>query len=480
MNRHLIKKSVVFSLLGLQISLVLLITLFKVIIAPGQLPVTGPSIQTILYGAGSGDTSAYLLGDVVMALVLSESNGEVDDSTQDWTTSEVLDVQNTTVAGLDAWVQAEPNASLTFIYVWADAPPPGGVSNTVESDYEAEKYINNFDPNVINSFMARLGYTNFYYLTNIYDYLNDLRTAYGANWAYLVQVQDDERTVENECGVAGSIYRGPALTLYDCDLRGGYTVAHKTGHIFGTKDEYCPGACLNPFAFDASGSSDGETPSANLQFRWDFNGDTAVTARHIWGNPYDHAPVVNGIFSSSTGSATTPIPLDFSLTSDADSGTSWDGLLEYRFDWDSDGNWDADFALASVWGNYKLAEPGDYPITMQVRDRYGATAQASELIAIAGPPPPIASFSGIPTNGSVPLSVNFTNSSSGSYTACSWDFGDGSSSAICNPPAHSYSQAGAYTVSLTASGPSGNDTHTKINYVTVYAGVFLPIVITAP
>ena len=45
-------------------------------------------------------------------------------------------------------------------------------------------------------------------------------------------------------------------------------------------------------------------------------------------------------------------------------------------------------------------------------------------------------------------------------------FGDGGSSSQTNP-SHTYASAGTYNVSLTVTGPGGNDTETKNGYITV-------------
>ncbi len=84
-----------------------------------------------------------------------------------------------------------------------------------------------------------------------------------------------------------------------------------------------------------------------------------------------------------------------------------------------------------------------------------------------GPPPaPVANFSGSPTSGTEPLTVNFTDLSTGSITSWSWTFGDGGTSTSQNP-SHQYANDGTYSVSLTVTGPGGSDIETKTNYITV-------------
>ena len=85
--------------------------------------------------------------------------------------------------------------------------------------------------------------------------------------------------------------------------------------------------------------------------------------------------------------------------------------------------------------------------------------------------PVTAGFSGEPLSGTLPLTVTFSNLSSGDYDTCAWDFGDGSSSAVCGDPEHTYASSGTYTVSLTVSGLGGSDTETKASFITVYEPV---------
>ena len=75
-----------------------------------------------------------------------------------------------------------------------------------------------------------------------------------------------------------------------------------------------------------------------------------------------------------------------------------------------------------------------------------------------------ASFTANPTSGGVPLNVNFTDTSSGSPTSWAWTFGDAGTSTAQNP-AHAYTAAGTYTVTLIASNGGGSSTNTQVNLI---------------
>jgi PKD repeat protein len=80
--------------------------------------------------------------------------------------------------------------------------------------------------------------------------------------------------------------------------------------------------------------------------------------------------------------------------------------------------------------------------------------------------PPVADFSGTPTSGSTPLVVSFTDESTGSRSSWLWNFGDGNTS-TAQSPSHTYSAAGSYDVTLTATNAEGSDTLGRTGYITV-------------
>jgi len=83
--------------------------------------------------------------------------------------------------------------------------------------------------------------------------------------------------------------------------------------------------------------------------------------------------------------------------------------------------------------------------------------------------PPTVNFTGTPTNGVAPLTVSFTNLSTGA-NSYQWTLGDGRTSTSANP-ANTYSNAGSYSVALTAIAAGGTNTLTRTSYIVVLAPV---------
>src|SRR5204862_4209806 len=71
---------------------------------------------------------------------------------------------------------------------------------------------------------------------------------------------------------------------------------------------------------------------------------------------------------------------------------------------------------------------GRQTVTLTVTGSGGSNSKSLTIQVTTPPPPaPTANFSANPTSGNAPLSVQFTDQSSGSITSRDWNFGDGSS-----------------------------------------------------
>lgn len=89
-------------------------------------------------------------------------------------------------------------------------------------------------------------------------------------------------------------------------------------------------------------------------------------------------------------------------------------------------------------------------------------------------------FTGSASSGVAPLTVNFSDLSTGAPTSWLWDFGDGATS-IDKNPVHVYNNPGSYSVSLTATNQTGSSTKTKSGYMSVLTCTNPPVrVLSSP
>ncbi len=160
-------------------------------------------------------------------------------------------------------------------------------------------------------------------------------------------------------------------------------------------------------------------------------------------------------FSGNPTSGTAPLTVAFTDLS-SNSPTSW--------------SWDFGDSGSSTAQNpsHEYTSAGDYTVALTATNAAGSDTTTKPNYISVTVPAPVADFSGSPTSGAAPLTVNFTDQSTNSPTSWSWDFGDSGTSTAQNPT-HDYTSAGDYTVGLTATNAGGSDTATKPNYISVTA-----------
>ena len=116
--------------------------------------------------------------------------------------------------------------------------------------------------------------------------------------------------------------------------------------------------------------------------------------------------------------------------------------------------------------SHLYSAPGVYDVTLTVTGPGGSDAEVKTGYITVNDVAPVAEFGAMPTSGPPGTVVNFTDLTSGNATSFNWNFGDGGGSTAQNP-SHTYMTAGSYTVSLTATGPGGSDTETKVDFIDI-------------
>jgi PKD repeat protein len=164
-------------------------------------------------------------------------------------------------------------------------------------------------------------------------------------------------------------------------------------------------------------------------------------------------PVVS--FSANQTSGAVPLSVNFTDAS-TNSPTGW--------------SWSFGDGETSTLQNpvHTYTTTGSFAVSLTATNYGGTVSQVkSNFIVVSPQTAPTASFTSNITHGPAPLSVNFSDASSDSPNTWTWVFGDGETSTLQNP-VHTYTKAGSYTVSLTASNYGGNRTITINNFTVVY------------
>jgi PKD repeat protein len=155
-------------------------------------------------------------------------------------------------------------------------------------------------------------------------------------------------------------------------------------------------------------------------------------------------------------------PLTVSFTN-----SSLGNNLTYLWDFKNDGT------ATSTQTNptYTYTQNGNYTVKLTATNSAGSnTVTRSNYITVSAVPIPAANFTSNVVSGTVPLTVNFTDTSTNSPTSWLWDFkNDGTATSTVRNPSYTYTQSGTYTVKLTATNQYGSNTVVKTNYITVNA-----------
>lgn len=111
------------------------------------------------------------------------------------------------------------------------------------------------------------------------------------------------------------------------------------------------------------------------------------------------------------------------------------------------------------------ANDGTYTVLLIATGLCGADT-TTQLVTVSTPP--TAAFSANLTNGCVPLTVQFSSTSSANAMNFDWQFPGGiPNSSTAENPTVLYSTPGTYSVTLTVSNSAGSNTATQSNYITV-------------
>lgn len=116
--------------------------------------------------------------------------------------------------------------------------------------------------------------------------------------------------------------------------------------------------------------------------------------------------------------------------------------------------------------NHQYVNPGVYTVTLVVTNSSGASTETKVNYITVNPPTPVANFTASQSSGVVPLTVNFTDTSTNTPTSWLWNFGEDVTSTLQNP-SYEYTSVGTYTVTLTATNITGTDNEIKTSFITV-------------
>jgi len=218
--------------------------------------------------------------------------------------------------------------------------------------------------------------------------------------------------------------------------------------------------------FDNDGTVDSEEQNPSYTYNAAGNYTVNLTVANTAGSDSEvktdyisvlpSAPVAN--FSADITSGNAPLTVNFT---DQSTGP----VSSWQWDFDNDGTADSTDQSPS----YTYASAGNYTVTLTVTNDGGSDSEVkTDYIVVSEPEPPVADFTATPTSGVAPLTVQFTDASSGIVSSWQWDFdNDGTADSTDQSPSYTYESAGTYTVTLTVTNDGGSDSEVKADCITV-------------
>ena len=191
----------------------------------------------------------------------------------------------------------------------------------------------------------------------------------------------------------------------------------------------------------------------NLTVRGPDGSDTEIKTGYI--SVKEPASGVSAQFTASPLSGSLPLTVRFA---DQSTGT----ISTYAWDFNNDGIIDSRVKNPVT----VYTSSGAFTVKLTVRGPDGIdSVTKSNYITVKGfATRPNALFSMDKYFGSAPLTVHFTDKTLNSPDTLLWKFGDGTTSTEKNPT-HTYSAAGLYKVSLTASNEAGSSSRAMYVFV---------------
>lgn len=214
--------------------------------------------------------------------------------------------------------------------------------------------------------------------------------------------------------------------------------------------------------FDVTGAITSGSNAARLQSYDSGSGGDNMYAHNVILIIEKSEPAPVAAFTAVPTSGTAPLAVTFTDQS-INSPTSWN--WECRT---GGGDW-TQFSVEQS-PEYSFATAGSYDIRLTATNAGGSDDETRTGYITVNEPvePPVAAFTADPTSGTAPLSVHFTDQSTGEISLYAWDFdNDGTTDSTDQNPDHTYASAGTYTVKLTITGPGGSDDEIKTGFITV-------------
>ncbi|MFN7841924.1 MAG: dockerin type I domain-containing protein [Pirellula sp.] len=200
--------------------------------------------MTLPFGAEPSDLGEFMLGRVAVTPILLESDGRIDNNTENWTPAHVAEVERNIRDGLQWWTELLATKSSLHTLDWVIDTTY--INNRPATPYEPINRISNNFSLWVGQFLTDAGYASSNDLaTNIRSFNQVQRAKLNTDWSFTIFVVNSTNDVDGSFAPGGSFSRAFAFAggLFQVipSTRPASTYAHETGHMFWARDEYAGG-----------------------------------------------------------------------------------------------------------------------------------------------------------------------------------------------------------------------------------------------
>ncbi len=194
-----------------------------------------------LAGSTDLDLGEFLVGRVAVTPIFLESNGQRDESTEDWTPEEIAENLEKITEGVNWWSNLldtlDTVHTLDFVIDDTYAVDP------VETPWEPIANISDEFSRYLSRFLIDEGYGGNSLNRAMQLFNNDQREKHDADWAFTIIVVDASNDEDGFFETGGLGFLGAFAFNYGSFIvtpnsRPASTIAHELGHIFQAFDEY--------------------------------------------------------------------------------------------------------------------------------------------------------------------------------------------------------------------------------------------------
>ena len=243
-------------------------------------------------------------------------------------------------------------------------------------------------------------------------------------------------------------------------------------------------AGCNPLVINFQNGSTG----TNNTYEWTFPGgnpttstDPNPTVTYTNSGTFTFTLVATNSAGSDSNQQTASITVDQAPTVPSFTATTNSLDVDFSVDLPEMGvtyTWNFGDASPTTTGpdvTHTYASAGNYPVTLTATNDCGTQTTTQTVTVEILVAPPVALFTFSETNGCTPLSVDFSNGSTGNGNTYAWTFENGTPATSTDPnPTVIFNQTGTFDVTLTATNTGGTSTSTQQLIVIVGQGPLVP------